>query len=47
MLSEDGVRRHHPHEGDAERDGQDCSLHDLLLVETITDSVRGAGQVNL
>jgi hypothetical protein len=31
LLSQDGMREHHSREGDAEREGQDCSLHDLLL----------------
>jgi hypothetical protein len=43
LLSQDGMREHHSREGDAEREGQDCSLHDLLLSKRITDSVQGAG----
>src|SRR5688572_27760950 len=47
MLSEDGVREDPPREGDAERDGQDCSPHDLLLSKRSATIVETPGWSNL
>jgi hypothetical protein len=47
ILGEDVMRHDHACQGDAERDGHDCSPHDVLLSERSPDSMESRGGPDL